>query len=190
MDSLSVLFSWDSHSKREARTSCRTDSHTGGTEWKYFNPAISLIAGVLLPRRSGPGAGTERIGAFRPPSSHNTFTISQPRASWANPSNIRAPGNLAPQRSAWAHCTSHMMVFFAALALFGVTQARADVHPVPLDKDTPPAKCLECHVDQSKGKSVHSAMAMGCTACHEVRVNKDVTRVKLITTTPSRLCLT
>jgi predicted CXXCH cytochrome family protein len=33
-------------------------------------------------------------------------------------------------------------------------------------------------------------MAMGCLSCHEIRVNKDVTRVKLITATPSALCLT
>jgi predicted CXXCH cytochrome family protein len=31
---------------------------------------------------------------------------------------------------------------------------------------------------------------MGCTSCHEIRVSKDVTRVKLITTTPSALCIT
>jgi predicted CXXCH cytochrome family protein len=70
------------------------------------------------------------------------------------------------------------------------TRAYAEVHPVPLDKDTPAAKCIECHDDKSKGKSVHSAIAMGCTACHEIRVNKDVTHVKLITATPAALCLT
>ena len=48
----------------------------------------------------------------------------------------------------------------------------------------------ECHEDKAKGKNVHSAIAMGCTSCHEIRVNKDVTRVKLITTTPQALCLT
>jgi predicted CXXCH cytochrome family protein len=50
--------------------------------------------------------------------------------------------------------------------------------------------CIECHEDKAKGKSVHSAIAMGCTSCHEVRVTKDVTRVKLITATPYALCLT
>jgi predicted CXXCH cytochrome family protein len=33
-------------------------------------------------------------------------------------------------------------------------------------------------------------MQMGCTSCHEIRVNKDVTRLKLITTTPQALCIT
>jgi len=77
------------------------------------------------------------------------------------------------------------------IALFALCAARASaaVHPVPLDKNTDAAKCLECHEDKTKGKSVHSAMAMGCLSCHEIRVNKDVTRVKLITATPSALCI-
>jgi predicted CXXCH cytochrome family protein len=65
----------------------------------------------------------------------------------------------------------------------------AKQHPVPLDPRTDPAKCVECHADKTKGKFVHSAIAMGCTSCHEIRVNRDVTRVKLITTTPAKLCL-
>jgi len=69
-------------------------------------------------------------------------------------------------------------------------RASAAVHPVPLDKNTPAAKCLECHDDKNKGKSVHTAMGTGCLSCHEIRVNKDVTRVKLITATPNALCFT
>ena len=64
-------------------------------------------------------------------------------------------------------------------------RASAAVHPVPLEPNTDSKKCLECHEDTAKGKSVHSAMGKGCMSCHEVRVNKDVTRVKLITATPS-----
>ena len=63
-------------------------------------------------------------------------------------------------------------------------------HPVPLDPKADPATCVACHEDKTKGKSVHSAIAMGCTSCHEIRVAKDVTRVKLITTTSTALCLT
>jgi predicted CXXCH cytochrome family protein len=68
--------------------------------------------------------------------------------------------------------------------------AGAAVHPVPLDPKQDPATCAQCHEDKTKGKSVHSAIAMGCTSCHEIRVKKDVTRVKLITTTPVALCIT
>ena len=66
----------------------------------------------------------------------------------------------------------------------------AAIHPVPLDKNTDSAKCLACHEDKGKGKFVHSAIATGCNSCHEVRVTKDVTRIKLITATPQALCVT
>jgi len=81
--------------------------------------------------------------------------------------------------------------FLVGWTLFaGASLAFAGIHPVPLDKNTPPEKCAECHADKAKGKFTHSAIAMGCTSCHEIRVNKDVTRIKLTTTTPQALCLT
>ena len=76
-----------------------------------------------------------------------------------------------------------------AIAIFA-GRASAAKHPVPLDPKADPSTCIACHEDKTKGKSVHSAMAMGCMSCHEIRNNKDVTRVKLITTTPYALCLT
>ena len=81
-------------------------------------------------------------------------------------------------------------VAFLALCIPFSQRAMAEVHPVPLDKNVDAAKCLECHEDKTKGKAVHSAIAMGCLSCHEVRVNKDVTRIKLITATPAALCVT
>ena len=83
-----------------------------------------------------------------------------------------------------------------ALSILGVvlmlsaSLSYAGKHPVPLDKNTDPAKCIECHGDKAKGTAVHSAIATGCTSCHEIRVNKDITRVKLITTTSQALCFT
>jgi predicted CXXCH cytochrome family protein len=82
------------------------------------------------------------------------------------------------------------IVLAMSLAVVCLPRALGAVHPVPLDPKTDSAKCLECHGDKSKGKAVHSAIAMGCTSCHEVRVNKDVTRVKLITAVPYKVCLT
>ena len=67
--------------------------------------------------------------------------------------------------------------------------AFAAKHPVQLEKNVDSATCISCHEDKAKGKFVHSAIAMGCTSCHEVRVEKDVTRIKLTTTTTSALCL-
>jgi predicted CXXCH cytochrome family protein len=83
----------------------------------------------------------------------------------------------------------HFLVLLAFLFVIAVMPALAKTHPVPLDKNVDSAKCLECHEDKSKGKAVHSAIAMGCLTCHEVRVNKDVTRIKLITAAPYTLCL-
>ena len=79
----------------------------------------------------------------------------------------------------------------SALFVLAITAlpAAAKTHPVPLDKNVDAAKCLECHEEKAKGKAVHSAIATGCLSCHEVRVTKDVTRVKLTTTTTQALCL-
>ncbi len=67
--------------------------------------------------------------------------------------------------------------------------AAAAEHPVPLDPKADSSKCLECHEDKGKGAHVHTAISMGCTSCHEIRVNRDVTRVKLNTAVPSKLCI-
>ncbi len=82
------------------------------------------------------------------------------------------------------------IMFVLFVALLCRTQLFAAVHPVPLEPKTDAAKCIECHEEKTKGKAVHSAIAMGCLSCHEIRSNKDITRVKLITTTPQSLCIT
>src|SRR5208283_1307995 len=81
-------------------------------------------------------------------------------------------------------------VIVLAIWVLSANLLLAATHPVPLDKNITGDKCLECHGDKAKGKFVHSAIATGCLSCHEVRVNKDVTHVKLTTTTPVKLCLT
>jgi len=75
------------------------------------------------------------------------------------------------------------------LILLAGSRAAAATHPVPLDPKTDSAKCLECHEDKAKGKSVHSAIATGCLSCHEIRTNRDITHIKLIAVTPVKLCL-
>jgi predicted CXXCH cytochrome family protein len=78
----------------------------------------------------------------------------------------------------------------AVIAVLAVVPVSAAKHPVTLDPKADPSTCIACHEDKTKGKAVHSAMATGCTSCHEIRTDKDVTRVKLITATPYKLCLT
>src|SRR5579859_2497213 len=90
----------------------------------------------------------------------------------------------------FARRTGMARMIGTVLLTMAAGRAAAAVHPVPLDKNTDPKKCLECHDDKAKHKFVHSAMQGGCMACHEIRVNKDITRVKLITATPTALCLT
>ena len=65
----------------------------------------------------------------------------------------------------------------------------AATHPVPLQFNVDTPQCLECHAEKAKGKAVHSAIQLGCKTCHEIRVFKDITRVKLTATTTSGLCL-
>ena len=101
-----------------------------------------------------------------------------------NPEFSQLPAAIRPRGLKWL---AFVCLFVVAA---GSTRALAAVHPVPLDKDTDAAKCVECHEEKTKGKAIHSAIAMGCMSCHEIRVNRDITRVKLITTTPSGLCIT
>jgi predicted CXXCH cytochrome family protein len=83
----------------------------------------------------------------------------------------------------------HALVCFTLIFLCA-GQASAAKHPVTLDPKADPSTCLQCHEDKTKGKSVHSAIAMGCNSCHEIRTVRDITHIKLITATPSALCLT
>ena len=64
-----------------------------------------------------------------------------------------------------------VLILFAAMALL-LSRATAAVHPVPLEQNVDAKKCLECHEDKSKGKAVHSAIAMGCLSCHDPHVAK------------------
>jgi predicted CXXCH cytochrome family protein len=82
------------------------------------------------------------------------------------------------------------LLIFIGLILMFAAPAIADIHPVALTKDTDTATCASCHEDKAKGKVVHPAIAMGCTSCHEVRVNRGITRVKLVATSAVGVCIT
>ena len=40
--------------------------------------------------------------------------------------------------------------------------------------------CSSCHLDKTRGKSVHSAMTLSCTICHLASTQGDLTRLNLI----------
>src|ERR1700675_618649 len=67
------------------------------------------------------------------------------------------------QKKNAASFRSPNLAFALLLTLAALTlPAFAAVHPIPLERTTDAAKCLECHVDKTKGKAVHSAIALGC----------------------------
>jgi predicted CXXCH cytochrome family protein len=113
------------------------------------------------------------------------------RAEFVHDEIVEAVGAmvLVKAKSCSASCRAKWFLGCVFL-LLSVAPAFAAQHPVPLDPKADPSTCIACHEDKTKGKAVHSAMAMGCTSCHEIRVNKDITRVKLITSTPQALCIT
>lgn len=66
----------------------------------------------------------------------------------------------------------------------------AKQHPVPLEKNTPDATCVECHQDKAKGKITHAAVRSGCSTCHAVRGSGENTRVVLKIARTDALCAT
>lgn len=117
---------------------------------------------------------------------HKLFTCLRPGHPGRHPWQGGSPSQAISRRKARA------IRLAAALALVvaaGVAPLVAKKHPVPLAPDTESATCVTCHEGKSQGASVHSAMAMGCRTCHDVRVNREVTRVRLTATTATKLCL-
>lgn len=86
--------------------------------------------------------------------------------------------------------TTIARLFLAIVVVFLTGSAVAQQHPTPLDPNVKATACVGCHQNQAKNKNAHSTTEKNCLSCHEVRVTKDITRVKLLTATPTRLCLT
>src|SRR5271166_5794716 len=55
-------------------------------------------------------------------------------------------------------------------------QARTIEHPGILHKED---NCSSCHADKIRGKSVHSAMEIACTICHQAQTQGDMTMLQL-----------
>ncbi len=81
------------------------------------------------------------------------------------------------------------LLMLALLIGLTIPLLEAARHPA-LDANTDSAKCITCHADKTSAKSVHAKGQVNCLSCHEVRVNKDITRIKLVTATPANLCYT
>ena len=65
---------------------------------------------------------------------------------------------------------------FGLMLLPPMAQARTIEHPGILHKED---NCSTCHGDKTKGKSVHSAMEIACTICHQAETQGDMTTMQL-----------
>ena len=84
-------------------------------------------------------------------------------------------GNALAAVAAILERTPSALTVFVVL-LLATLQLSAVEHPGILPKDS---ECTDCHADKTRGKSVHSAMAISCTVCHLVRTQGDMTTVDL-----------
>lgn len=69
-----------------------------------------------------------------------------------------------------------VLIVFLLLVAAGARHASAGEHPGILSKD---ADCSSCHADKTRGRSVHSAMAMPCIVCHLAKTQGDMTTLNL-----------
>src|SRR5215470_14855288 len=76
---------------------------------------------------------------------------------------------LRERESALSRRSISQVAAVIVLVCLGAVSAYAKSHP-PLASKTDDSKCVECHEAKAKGKSVHSAIAIGCSSCHEVRI--------------------
>jgi predicted CXXCH cytochrome family protein len=79
-----------------------------------------------------------------------------------------APASQVPLR--------RLMLFLFVSVLPLAAQAVSIEHPGILHKTD---DCSHCHLDKTRGKSVHSAMALPCTLCHEAETQGDMTTLRL-----------
>ena len=72
--------------------------------------------------------------------------------------------------------TGPSVLCFGLMLLPPMAQARTIEHPGILHKED---NCSACHGDKTKGKSVHSAMEIACTICHQAETQGDMTTLQL-----------
>ncbi len=82
----------------------------------------------------------------------------------------------APAAAAGMKYTLSALIGSLLLPLAAAMQASAVEHRGILPKD---ANCSTCHADKTRGKSVHSAMAISCTVCHLVKTEGDMSTINL-----------
>jgi len=92
-----------------------------------------------------------------------------PRKTDAQTRRHLAPGCKAYQSLAFAIC--RVLIF---LAITAIPAFSADHPAIPKD-----SACLSCHVEKTKGQSIHFDFTNACTVCHVVNVVDGKTSVTL-----------
>jgi predicted CXXCH cytochrome family protein len=69
------------------------------------------------------------------------------------------------------------LIVVVLLALAAAMHASVVEHPGVLHRDD---ACSSCHADKTRGKSVHSVIAISCTVCHLAETQGDMTTLSLI----------
>ena len=92
-----------------------------------------------------------------------------PRTTDAQTRRHLAPGCKAYQSLAFAIC--RVLIF---LAITAIPAFSADHPAIPKD-----SACLSCHVEKTKGQSIHFDFTNACTVCHVVNVVDGKTSVTL-----------
>ena len=71
------------------------------------------------------------------------------------------------------------MLFALSALLFSVIAVKATAveHPGVLHEGD---NCTRCHLDKTRGKSVHSVMRVSCTVCHLTQTQGDLTTLNLM----------
>ena len=151
--------------------------------WKRGNGLLNLASGLESKSGKVSEMGFSTSGKMTVENDAASIRLSSHGSSPAS-SHTLSP---ASGHAVWAAIKSILMIAF--LLGLSTPQVEAARHPA-LDPNVTAAKCIECHADKTSDKSAHAKGSVNCLSCHEVRANKDVTRVKLITPTPAALCFT
>ena len=148
-----------------------------------------VISPILLREKAQLGT-CGNIGCLFPPHKHirNSSEFSDLRFVAENNNSASLCGPVRALSLAEAVVKQTLKLALGLLLVLAAARLplAAAEHPVKLEKD---ADCASCHEDKTKGKAVHSAIAMGCATCHEVKTEGETTTVTL-TSPKDQLCFT
>lgn len=105
--------------------------------------------------------------------SESLFGADLVAVSWARRGKVASNNRIEtlPPRLLTVPAIGFLLLFLTSVP------ARAVEHPGVLHKVD---VCSSCHADKTRGRFVHSAMALSCAVCHLVETRGDLTTVRLV----------